>query len=225
MTSTDEDVDLVGRGMVRRRIKMALLLAGASSSFGLTACTHSGANSAPTATPSEAVTQSPSAIATKPVVAGSTATTTRDCPVVPLAVVMPTIGQRLDHATVQASGGKTVGCEFYPITGGLADSENENLPTHGYPSARITISTYLSAESARQVLAIVSRAGRSPSLQSIDGLVAETYQTRFYPPDGDADWTCAFIKGSKLVTVYVAEASTQGQSIVMDLAKAFASHI
>jgi hypothetical protein len=137
---------------------------------------------------------------------------------------MPIIGQRLDHATVQTSGGRTVGCRFYPITTGpLAISEH--LPKHGFPSARIAVTTYPSAESARQVLAIVSDAGGSPALQSIDGLVAETFRTHFYPPDGKTDWACAFIKGPHLVTVLLAEPTSQGQSNVMDLAKAFAAKL
>jgi hypothetical protein len=129
-------------------------------------------------------------------VAGPTISTIRQCPLVPIAEATPIIGQRLDHSTVQTSGGKTVGCTFYPTTTGYAGSEH--LPTNGFPSARVTVTTYPSAESARQVLAIVSRAGRSPSLQSIDGRVGETFQSRFYPPDGDADWACAFIEGPKL---------------------------
>ncbi|PZS16069.1 MAG: hypothetical protein DLM57_11275 [Pseudonocardiales bacterium] len=124
---------------------------------------------------------------------------------------------------MQTSGGKTVGCKFYPITTGLATSEH--LPTKGFPSAQITFTTYPSAESARQVLAIVSRAGGSPSLQSIDGLVAETFQTHFYPPDGEADWACAFIKGPKLITVLVAEPTGQGQTNAIALAEAFASKV
>jgi hypothetical protein len=208
---------------VRGRTKAALLLVGASSTFGLVACTHAGPGLVPAVTHTEVMTRSPSVIPTRPVAAGPTTSTTRQCPLVPLAVAVPIIGQRLDHTTVQASGGKTVGCKFYPITTGLARSEH--LPTNGFPSARITLTTYPSAESARQVLAIVSRAGGSPSLQSINGLVAETFQTHFYPPDGAADWACAFIKGPKLITVLLAESTGQGQANAVALAEAFASKV
>jgi hypothetical protein len=132
------------------------------------------------------------------------------------------VGQRLDHATVQTSGGKIIGCVFFPITTGYP---NENLPTGGYPSAKIIITTYQSPASARQVLALTARAGGSPSLQHVDGLVAETFQSRFYPPDGRADWFCAFIKGPLLVTVSVAENKSQGQQIALDLASRVAPNV
>jgi hypothetical protein len=139
------------------------------------------------------------------------------------ATVKAMVGQRLDHSTVQTSGGKTVGCEFYPITAGpLAISEN--LPRHGRPSVRITVVRYPSAESVRQVLATVSRAGGSPSRQSVGGHVAETYQTHFYPPDGNSDWACAFTTGSKLVTVFVADPTSSGQTDALDLARNLAPH-
>jgi hypothetical protein len=84
--------------------------------------------------------------------------------------------------------------------------------------------TYPSAESARQLLAIVSRAGGSASRQSIRGLTAETYQTRFYPPDGHSDWACAFIKRSHLVTVVVADSTSSGQTDAVNLARTLAAH-
>jgi hypothetical protein len=196
---------------------------GGLSIFGLTACTHSSAHIARTVTETQTLTRPPAAIPTTPVLAGPTTVTSRECPLVRLATVVPIIGQRLDHSTVQTSGGKTVGCEFYPITAGLAQSEK--LPKHGYPSARITVTTYPSAESARQVLAIVSRAGGSPSRQPVAGLVGETFQTHFYPPDGGADWACAFIKGPRLIAVVVAEATSGGQKNVVDLADALATHV
>lgn len=208
---------------MRRRTRAAALLVGASSTFGLVACTHEGPGQAPPVTDTRVTTRSPSAIPTIPVAAGPTTSTVRRCPWVSLAVAMPIIGQRLDHTTVQTSGSKTAGCKFYPITSGYAASEH--LPTGGFPSARITLTTYPSAESARQVLAIVSTAGGSPSLQSVDGFVAETFQTHFYPPDGEADWACAFITGPKLITVLVAESTGQGQANALALAKAIASKI
>jgi hypothetical protein len=189
-----------------------------------TACTDSHPSPAHTVTNVETVTRSPGAIPTTPVIAGPTTVTTRDCPFVRIAVAVPIIGQRLDHSTVQTSGGRPVGCEFFPITTGPYAS-SEQLPKKGFPSARITVTTYPTARSARQVLALVSRAGRSPSQQSIAGRVGETFQTRFYPPDGTADWACAFIAGSKLVTVLVAEATSAGQKIVIELANASAARI
>jgi hypothetical protein len=164
------------------------------------------------------------AIPTTPVVAGPTTTATRACPLISLPAVMVIVGQRLDHSTVRTSGGQAVGCDFYPITTGPLATK-ENLPKEGYPSAQIEVATYPSAESARQVLAIVSRAGGSPSLQSVGGQAAETYQTRFYPPDGRSDWACAFIKSSKLVTVLVAEATSDGQTNVLTLAERLYAHV
>ena len=169
------------------------------------------------------VTRNPVAIPTTPVAAGPTTSTTKRCPWISVAGATSIIGQRLDHATVQTSGGKAVGCIFFPITSGYAGSEH--LPKDGFASARITVATYPSARSARQVLAIVSRAGHSPSLQSVDGLVAETFQTRFYPPDGDSDWACAFIKASKLTTVLVAEPTGAGQLNALALAHAVAAKV
>jgi hypothetical protein len=89
----------------------------------------------------------------------------------------------------------------------------------------LTLTTYPSAESARQVLALVSRRGRSPSLQSINGRVGETFQTRFYPPDRDADWECASIEGPKLIVVLVAEATSAGQTNAVALAETLAAKV
>jgi hypothetical protein len=211
-------------GLLSRRIKRALLAAAALSFLPVAACTHANPAPAPTVTSTRTITRTPAAVPTSPVVAGPTTTTRKDCPLVRLAAATPIIGQRLDHSTVRQSGGKTVGCDFYPITSGVL-AQKERLPKNGFPSARITITTYPSAESARQVLAIVSRAGGSPSRQSVAGLVGETFQTRFYPPDGKADWACAFIKGPKLVTVVVAESTSEGQTIVTDLANTFARRV
>jgi hypothetical protein len=210
---------------VQRRAKARFLLAGASATLGLAACTtHPTPTSTSTVTHTETLTRSPAAIPTRPIAAGPTTSVTGTCPLLPLAVAMPIIGQRLDHATVQTSGGKAVGCEFYPITTGPLVA-SEHLPTGGFPSARITVTTYPSAESARQVLAIVSRLGGSPSRQSVSGLVAETFRTRFYPADRESDWACVFIKGQRLVTVLLAEPTSQGQAIVKDLAESSARHI
>lgn len=208
---------------MRPRVTVAGLLAGISRSFGLSACTPSDPAPGPTLTHTRVISVSPSSIPTTPVAAGPTTTTTGRCPGLSLAKATSLIGQRLDHLTVQISGGRTIGCTFYPITTGYAESEH--LPTHGYPSARITVATYPGARSARQVLAIVSRAGMSPSLQSVNGLVAETFQTHFYPPDGDQDWACAFIKGPKLITIFVAESTGTGQANALALAETFASNI
>jgi hypothetical protein len=209
---------------VQRRSRVARFLTGGLLIVGSTSCTHSNPPPAHTVTTVETVTRSAGAIPTTPVIAGPTTATTRDCPLVRIAVAAPIIGQRLDHSTVQASGGRPVGCEFFPITTGPY-ARSEKLPKNGFPSARITVTTYPTPRSARQVLALVSRAGRSPSLQSIAGLVGETFQTRFYPPDGTADWACAFIKGPKLVIVLVAEATSAGEANVIGLATAAAAHI
>jgi hypothetical protein len=208
---------------VDRRIQVVRLLAGGLLILASAACTDSSPPTAHTSTNVETVTRSPGAIPTTPVIVGPTTVTTRDCPLVPIAAVALIIGQRLDHSTVQTSGGRPVGCAFFPITGHYAS--REGLPKNGSPSARITVTTYPTATSARQVLALESRAGRSPSLQSIAGRVGETFQTRFYPPDGTADWACAFIAGPKLVTVLLADGSSAGQATVIGLAEASATHI
>jgi hypothetical protein len=208
---------------VDRPMQVARLLACGLLMVGPAACTDSDPPPAHTVTHVETVTRGPAAIPTTPVIAGPTTVTTRDCPLVAVAVATQILGQRLDHSSVQTSGGRPVGCELFPITGPYASSEA--LPENGFPSARITVTTYPTARSARQVLALVSRAARSPSRQSIAGRVGETFQTRFYPPDGPADWACAFITGRKLVTVVLAEASSAGQANVIALANASATHI
>lgn len=208
---------------MRRVTWAAILLASVSSVGALAACTRGAPAPGPTITHTEVTSLSPSAIPTRPVNAGPTTSKRGPCPLIGLKATASIIGQRLDHATLQTSGGIPVGCTFYPITSGYAPSEH--LPKNGFPSARISVVTYPSANSARQVLAIVSRAGGSPSLQSVNGLVAETFQTRFYPPDGAADWACVFIKGPKLITVNVAEDKSQGQSIALSLSDALASKI
>lgn len=208
---------------MRRVTWAAILLVSVSSVCTLAACTREAPGPGPTITQTEVASRNPSAIPTRPVIAGPTTSRRGPCPLIGLQPTKSIIGQRLDHTTVQTSGGMPVGCTFYPITSGYAPSEH--LPRNGFPSARIRVATYPSANSARQVLAIMSRAGGSPSLQSVKSLVAETFQTPFYPPDGAADWACAFIKGPKLIIVNVAEAKSQGQSIALSIAEAFASKI
>lgn len=191
--------------------------------WGLAACTsRPRGDSARTLPQSSAISSGARVIPTAPVMAGPTSTTTSDCPLVSQSVAQQTVGQRLDHATVQISDRFLVGCEFFPITNGYP---NEHLPIGGSPSAKIVITTYQSPVSARQVLALTARAGRSASLQHVDGLVAETFQNRFYPRDGRADWFCAFIKGRLLVTVAVAENASQGQQIALYLASRVAPKI
>jgi hypothetical protein len=203
--------------IVRRRLRCSsAVLAGMLAVSAMAACTSTPSTDKASVSARTSITTGGQVIPTTPVAAGSTSTATKDCPLVSQSVAAQTVGQRLDHATVQVSGGKVVGCEFFPITTGLA--ANEHLPTGGYPSAKIVITTYQSPVSARQVLAITARAGGSPSLNKVDGLVAETFQSRFYPPDGREDWFCAFIKGPLLVTVSVAENTGQGQQIALDLA-------
>jgi hypothetical protein len=195
--------------------------------LGLAGCTNSSHPAPPdtTVTQTETLTHSPSVIPTTPVVAGPTTSAVADCPLISQADAMPIIGQRLDHASVQTSGGKVVGCEFFDIYDqSLAASEH--LPTPPYPSARITITTYPSPDSAHNALAIASTAGTNPSLQTITGgLVGETYQTTFYPPDGKTDWACAFLKGPKLITVLLADQVLAGQGSVQNLANAIAPKV
>lgn len=190
----------------------------------MAACTSTPtANGASTRAQAPAITTGSEVIPTAPVIAGPTSTARKACPLVSQSAAQRTLGQRLDHATVQTSGGKVIGCEFFPITTRLAG--NEHLPTGRHPSAKIVIATYQGPVSARQVLAITARAGGSPSLQAVDGLVAETFQSRFYPPDGLQDWACAFIKEPLLVTVSVAERTSQEQQIALDLADQVAPNL
>jgi len=179
---------------------------------------------APSATAPSAAAPSaaaPSDDVTSPVAAGPTTTTTAGCPFISQADVQDTLGQRLDHTTLQSSAGAPVGCTFYPISGG-ALATSEHLPANGYPSATIVIQTFASETAAHNALAAAASTGGSPSQVTVaGGLVGETYQGEFYPPDGANDWICAFLKGQKLITV--STANTDDEQAAQGLANAIAA--
>ncbi|MDP9117256.1 MAG: hypothetical protein M3O28_08400 [Actinomycetota bacterium] len=85
-----------------------------------------------------------------------------------------------------------VGCRFYFYSGpfeAIAD-----ILTYRYAT------TLLAHNALVRVAAAGSNATGVPSL--VAGVEGIQFQTKFYGPDGAADWACAFAKGTLLVVVH-----------------------
>jgi hypothetical protein len=173
----------------------------------LTGCTSGSgpAGPTPTITSTQTLTRPPSVIPTAPIVAGPTTSTRATCPYLSLADAANLLGQRIDHSVVLTSAKKTVGCQFFDVTGEFAGPTAENLPPPTQASIEIRTAVYPSADSVHNALARLAGAGAQPEQVTVTpNLVGELFQTNFYAADHGQDWACAFIKGTTLVTVLTA---------------------
>jgi hypothetical protein len=180
----------------------------------LTGCTASSgtASPAPTITSTQTLTRPPSVIPTTPIVAGPTTSARASCPFLSMADAANLLGQRIDHSVVLTSAKKTVGCQFFDVTGQFAGSENLPPPTQA--SIEIRTAKYSSADSVHNALALLAGAGAQPQQVTVTpNLVGELFQTNFYPADHGQDWACAFIKGTTLVTVLTANTNQPASTV------------
>jgi hypothetical protein len=179
---------------VRAVIALALGLAVAG-----TACTSSPpAPPDRTITSVQTLTRPPS---TAPVVAGPTTSAEGSCPFLDQQTAAGDVGMRLARTTVESSGGKPVGCNFYALQGSPL-SESEHLPGPNQPAIRITSTRYPDAAAAHN--AMVRAAGQQAQQAKVGTLTGLAFQVEFDPADKGKDWACAFTKGDTLVVVTTA---------------------
>jgi hypothetical protein len=176
----------------------------------LTACT-SGATKVVDSSITRTETITPSAGATGPVdtrpVVAQDAT---DCPVLSFADAASMGGMRLSHVQVLKQGSATVGCRFYAISTGLAQSEH----LHGEDVIEITSTRYATPLSAHNALALLADKGTDPAQYTIaPGIVGVAFRTAFDPVDGARDWAVAFAKASVLVVVHTATTVTSYNAV------------
>lgn len=110
-----------------------------------------------------------------------------DCPYLSAQEAEDLEGNRVGRTTVLSS--TPPGCRFYFAY----DLSHMTL--------EITTQQFPDPIDANNAMVTTATAGKNASAVQGIGDGAVLYQTTFYPPDGDDDWACAFIKGSLLVVV------------------------
>lgn len=170
-------------------------------------CTSSG--SSPTTTPQTTATRTvihTTAPSTAPVVAGPTSSAHGTCPFIADKTVAEDLGMRLGRTTVQRSGGKVIGCRFYPLAHPTAECgtscfKGEHLPPASQPVLQLLITRFPSASTAHNAMVLASQRGKNAQQVTVGGSTALAFQTDFYAKDKGKDWAVAFTRGAKLVQV------------------------
>jgi hypothetical protein len=182
---------------------VAVLVAGCTSSHS----TPQHTASQPPAT-SVPAASSPASVAVTPVSTGpTTAAAAASCPYAGTEFVHNTVGMRLGKLTVLKSGGKIVGCRFYPLSHPTAQCDatclqGEHLPGPNQPVVEITTQRYASSVAAHNAFVLVAQRGANPQQADLGGgIVGVCYQTDFYAKDHGTDWACAASKGTTAVFV------------------------
>lgn len=186
------------------RIGVAVLAAAT-----LAGCTGSGGSTPSTPVTSTIVeTTTAPAPPTAPVDTGpTTAASATSCPYAASEFVHDTLGMRLSRLTVLRSGGRVVGCRFYPLTHPTPQCDasclqGEHLPGPNQPVLEISTTRYPSPDAAHNGFVRVADAGKNPQpVQLGGGIVGVCFQTDFYPKDHGADYACATSKGSTALVV------------------------
>jgi hypothetical protein len=178
------------------------LTAAAAVLLSAAACTSS--RSSPSGTPQTTATRTvihTTVPSTAPVVAGPTSSKEGNCPFIAKQTVAEDLGMRLERTTVQHSGGKTVGCEFFALQDSpLATSER--LPGPKQPVLRVLTVRYPSATAAHNAMVRLADAGKNAQQVKITTKVTGlAYQTDFYPADRGHDWAVAISTGAMLITI------------------------
>lgn len=111
------------------------------------------------------------------------------------------VGSHVYRTTV-LSGLKPVGCRFYFYA-----------PPHE-AIASITTRTFPTAVDAHNAMVLTGQAGAQVSgqpnlVRGVDGVL---YRTKFFGPDGERDWACAFAKGKVMVIVHTRETVTSADA-------------
>ncbi|MGI8679250.1 MAG: hypothetical protein ACR2LX_11285 [Jatrophihabitans sp.] len=140
----------------------------------------------------------------------TTAATARSCPFLGKQSAADRVGLRLDAIKVLSSGGKVIGCRFYPLGHPNAQCnetclQQEHLPPPSQAVIEIASAQYASATDAHAAAFSLGTAGTNPQQAQIaPGVTGVCFQTEFYPKDRDQDWACAFNKRAVLVLVHTA---------------------
>jgi hypothetical protein len=121
-----------------------------------------------------------------------------------------------DHVyrTTVLTGMKPVGCRFYFYAGPFE------------AIADIVTQTFSSAAAAHDALILTGNAGTQADGEKDGisrGIDSVVYRTRFFGPDGDTDWACAFAKGKVLVIVHTQQENSSRNALY--LAQAIAPKI
>jgi len=110
-----------------------------------------------------------------------------ECPYLSAQEAADLEGNRVGRTTVLPT--TPPGCRFYFAY---------NL---SHMTMEITTQTFEDAIDANNAMVTMANAGRNASAVEGIGDAAVLFQTTFYPPDGDQDWACAFVRGNLLVVV------------------------
>jgi hypothetical protein len=121
-------------------------------------------------------------------------------------------GDRVYRTTVLTKL-KPVGCRFY-FWAGPFEAIAEIAPT-----------TFHSNDEALRAAVAVAKVdpGAQTYRDLAPGVIAISYRTKFFGPDGDRDWACVFVKGSVMVNVRTqrTDTSLNGRLIVQAIAAKF----
>lgn len=117
----------------------------------------------------------------------SSSETDGDCPYLSAQEAADLEGNRVGRTTVLST--TPPGCRFY-FAYDLSHMTME-----------ITTQTFDDPIDANNAMVTTATAGKNATAAAGIGDGAVLYQTTFYPPDGDNDWACAFIKGNVLVII------------------------
>lgn len=83
--------------------------------------------------------------------------------------------------------------------------------------ADIVPRTFATATEAYDAMVLTGRAGTQVMGQKnlVPGVDAVLFRTRFFGPDGDRDWACAFAKGRVMVVVHTQRADTSRNALYL----------
>jgi hypothetical protein len=153
----------------------------------------------------------PSSVSAGPIRTGPTvAAKARSCPFLDAQSAASRVGMRLDAIKILSSGGRVIGCRFYPLGHPTAQCDRtclagEHLPPASQPALEITSARYATTVDAHNAVVLLARAGTNPQQAQIAaGIIGVCYQTEFYPKDRGQDWACAFNKATVVVVVHTA---------------------
>lgn len=190
--------------MERTILVVAIAITVAAVTVGCTAPNRPPAPSTEYSTTT--ITEAPGTVG--PISSGpTTAATARSCPFIAKESAAARVGMRLDAIRVLSSGGRVVGCRFYPLGHPNAQCDaacldNEHLPPTSQPAIEISSARYTSAADAHNEVAMLGTAGTNPQQRQIaSGVIGVCYQTDFYLKDRGKDWGCAFSRDAVVVVV------------------------
>jgi hypothetical protein len=121
-----------------------------------------------------------------------------------------------DHVyrTTVLTAMKPVGCRFYFYAGPFE------------AIADITTQAFSTAQAAHNAMVLTGQAGGQAQGKKdgiSQGIDAVLFKTKFYGPDGSADWACAFAKGKIMVVVRTQQTNVSANALY--LAQAIAPKI